>query len=62
MITTVLAAGGTALGLYTVGRYRQRRRQLAFIEGYNFHPVLGRKLRERYPQLSEDDAELVPLQ
>ena len=38
---------------------RKRSRQLAYIRSYEFHPTLSRKVKERYPHLSEDKLEMV---
>lgn len=37
----------------------RRRRRLAYIEGYRFHPVLKRKVQERYPHLTDAQVETV---
>ena len=38
---------------------RKRARQLAYIRSYEFHPTLSRKVKERYPHLSEEKLEMV---
>lgn len=37
----------------------KRKRRLAYIEGYRFHPALKRKVQERYPHLTEAQVEHV---
>ena len=37
----------------------RRRKQVAFIENYRFHPAVADKVRDRYPQLSDDQVDLV---
>lgn len=49
-----------ALAALAVWGVRHRRRQrVAFIDSYRFHPVLKRKVLERYPHLSEAQLTLV---
>ncbi len=38
---------------------RRQGRQLAFIQSYEFHPTLKRKVKERYPHLDAQDVESV---
>ena len=38
---------------------RKKARQLAFIQSYQFHPLLNKKVKEKYPHLSEENIELV---
>lgn len=37
----------------------RRSSQLAFIQNYRFHPLLGKKIKEKYPHLSDRDTKLV---
>ena len=37
----------------------KRARQLAYIRNYRFHPTLAKKVREKYPHLSDDEVTLV---
>ncbi len=48
LLLGALLAGG--IWLVWIGR---RRRRLAYIAGYRFHPAIKRKMQERHPHLSE---------
>jgi len=51
-----LAMASLAAYFYFKGK---RGRQLAYIQAYEFHPAIGRKLKERYPHLTDDKLEMV---
>ena len=46
------------LAFYLMFR-RKRTRQLAYIDDYEFHPLLHKKLKQKYPHLSEQNIEFV---
>ncbi|MNZ62831.1 hypothetical protein D3C78_809620 [compost metagenome] len=54
----LLLAPLLAGGAWLVWRGKRKRR-LAYIEGYRFHPAIKRKVQERYPHLSEAQVERV---
>lgn len=55
VVISLLIVGGLFF-LFSRGR---KASQLAYIENYEFHPVLGRKIREKYPHLSDEQIKIV---
>jgi hypothetical protein len=57
MVLALVAMVLTVAGFYG---YRARRsRQLAYIRDYEFHPALARKVKEKYPHLSDENVKTV---
>jgi hypothetical protein len=56
--TSLLFGAVVAVLLIVHSKVRQRR-QLAFIQAYEFHPTLKRKVKERYPHLDNQEIESV---
>lgn len=59
MLSTVIVIIMIGIALLALwGRYQQVY-QLNYINGYHFHPAIKSKLKNRYPELDQNDIELV---